>query len=251
MTFFMSVLEMKMNLELTITTSTIRTKVFLQNGFFNPLSAPAHMHKHNFTEIHVFLNGTADIIVDGIPNRIQDGYIIAIPAGCLHELSNCSSELLHSAFQIEESIGELKTISLPPNTIALFFDEIEKSKKTQSFTKVSAFISLFCCDLYPEHQIKANAVKDYSFIINEFFFNDYSSDITLSTLADLLHLSEKQTERLVIKTMGCTFKKALTNIRTSTADHLIKTTDMSLTEVAEYVGYRSYSGFWKAYTKHT
>jgi AraC-like DNA-binding protein len=34
------------------------------------------------------------------------------------------------------------------------------------------------------------------------------------------------------------------------AKHLIATTDMSLGEVADYVGYRSYAGFWKAMKKY-
>jgi len=44
-----------------------------------------------------------------------------------------------------------------------------------------------------------------------------------------------------------TFKKMLIHTRMTTARHMENTTDLPLSKIAEYVGYSSYSGFWKAY----
>ena len=45
------------------------------------------------------------------------------------------------------------------------------------------------------------------------------------------------------------FSEELTARRMLAADHLIKDGRLSLAEVAETVGYQTYSGFWKAYKK--
>lgn len=39
-------------------------------------------------------------------------------------------------------------------------------------------------------------------------------------------------------------------MRMKMADQLLSHTDMSMTRVAQYVGYNTYAGFWKAYTKY-
>ena len=45
-------------------------------------------------------------------------------------------------------------------------------------------------------------------------------------------------------------KMHVVEMRMNTAEHLHKTTDMSLTEISQYVGYKSYNGFWKAMKKY-
>ena len=240
-----------MNRELTVTLGAATTTVFLQNGFYATAVPSTHMHRHNYTEIHIISGGEAEVVIDNCTKRLSDGNVLAIPSGRLHVVTLKDEAARHTAFQIEMPVTRERIQKVSPQIVETFFEEINNCQSTDDYTNISAFISLLCGSLFPEHRVTARTVKDASFIITEFFSNNYGSDVTLCTLAELLHLSEKQTERLVIKTMGCTFKKALTNVRISTADHLIKTTDMSLAEVAEYVGYHSYSGFWKAYTKRT
>ena len=80
--------------------------------------------------------------------------------------------------------------------------------------------------------------------------HSHFNDVHLCDLARYLHLSERQSERAVIEYTGKTFRDALVEMRMNTAEHLHKTTDMSLTEISQYVGYKSYNGFWKAMKKY-
>ena len=41
----------------------------------------------------------------------------------------------------------------------------------------------------------------------------------------------------------------ISSTRVMIAKQLLRSSDMSLSEIAEYVGYRSYAGFWKAMKK--
>ena len=80
-----------------------------------------------------------------------------------------------------------------------------------------------------------------------FFSRRYAEPVTVADLAEVLMLSEKQTEREVRRRTGLPFRRTLLHFRMSAADSLLSSTACSKNEIAERVGYRSYSGFWKAY----
>ena len=86
--------------------------------------------------------------------------------------------------------------------------------------------------------------------IREFFSLHYNKSIQLSDLAKELHLSNMQTQRIVKKYTDKTFGENLLIQRMTIAENLMETSDMSLLEISEYVGYHSYCGFWKAYKKY-
>ena len=72
------------------------------------------------------------------------------------------------------------------------------------------------------------------------------ADATLSDLAKALCLSEKQTERVVLKHTGKNFRRNITKKRIEVAKALLEKNELSKKEIAEYVGYNSYGGFFKA-----
>ena len=104
--------------------------------------------------------------------------------------------------------------------------------------------------LFPELSAPVTPMMDTAFIIHEFFSRGYNLDLRLSDLAELLHLSEKQTARLVEIHTGKTFKQALIAQRMNNARHLIALGEMSFAEIGEQLGYQSYAGFYKAYFKY-
>ena len=91
------------------------------------------------------------------------------------------------------------------------------------------------------------SVRDKKLIIEDFFENNYNKEVTLSDLAEELELSNVQTERQIAKYLGTTFRKAIAEKRIEAAKHILATEKITLAEVAERVGYRSYCGFWKAF----
>lgn len=238
-----------MNYELSVNLGNRTTTAFLQQGFYSCKVSTAHMHKHSYTELHIVLNGSINFYINGRVHKVKSSNVIAIPAGYVHECISHDSDVLHTAFQISEPVSDITVRPIPPEIAKLLFQKIS-SFSNDDYTCISMLMSLICTDLYPKAKISAREVENGSFIIGEFFSNNYSADITLKSLAKELHLSEKQTERLVVKCMGCNFKKALTTVRMNTAEQLIAEGKLPLSEIAEYVGYRSYSGFWKAYQKY-
>ena len=104
--------------------------------------------------------------------------------------------------------------------------------------------------LFTEEPVAVDKIEDYAFIIEEFLKVNYARDVKLSDLAAELNLSETHTERLVKKYTGNTFRQELAEIRIKMAQMLLSSTDMTMAEISEYVGYNSYSGFYKAYKKN-
>lgn len=224
-------------------------RAFLQNGFYNT-STPSSIHKHNYTEIHIISGGASIFTVGENEYSVGNGGILVIPPRTYHCCQGVENECRHSAFQVDLETDAPKIYSLAPGTISDFFKEILKAHEDGNHTMVSAYISLICSHFKKETSEESTTAVDYGFSIHEFFSENYNADVRLSDLAEHLHLSERQSERLVIEHTGRTFRDELTSIRMDMARHLLSTTDMSLTEVADYVGYRSYAGFWKAMKKY-
>ena len=217
------------------------------NGFLSSGNTSAsNLHKHNFSEIHFVTGGNATFIVGESSTELEDGSIMIIPQGEFHCCTNKDENARHNAFQVDFNIGKVQKAHMGSEIISRFFDEIEILKTSGDYTKVSSYINLFCSHLCDIEKTSSSTVSDYGFIIQEFISMNYNKRIRLCDLASELHLSERQTERLVKLHTGSSFKEEVQKIRIKVASALMQSTDMSLSEIAEYVGYESYAGFWKA-----
>ena len=83
-------------------------------------------------------------------------------------------------------------------------------------------------------------------IIEDAFFYRHRT-LTLSDLAGLLNLSQRQTQRLLKESFGKTFSQKLTDARMAAASQLLSGTDLSVTEIAERSGYSSIEHFSAAF----
>lgn len=225
-------------------------KVFLQDGFYKCISSIKILHKHNYPEIHIISGGSASFNVSNETITVKDGEMLVIPKGIFHSWVNQSHDTLHSALQIDIQIDAPTVITADSAVIRGMFNEIEKCNESKDHSVIATYIPLLCSYLKKANDRNASRIVDYGMIIESFFSTCYNRPINLCDLADRLHLSERQTERLVKEHTGNTFKQELASTRITIAKHLLDTTDMSLSDVAQYVGYQSYAGFWKAMKKY-
>lgn len=235
--------------ELTLTLGNTAATVFLQDGFYTLDTLSQNLHRHTYTEFHAISGGEVQFLIGKEIYQFQDGDIFAIPPNTLHMCLSYAEGVRHTAFQTDAIVPSFTWYNSRPGLMDAFMDAILICSKNPDHTKVAAFISLLCGDFYPDRRIHIQGSQDLAFLIHEFFSHNYREDVSLSDLAQQLHFSEKHTARLVLKYTDRTFTQALTSQRMTIARHLAATTDMSLGEIACYVGYRSYSGFWKAYKK--
>ena len=86
--------------------------------------------------------------------------------------------------------------------------------------------------------------------MEEAFLNEYRT-ITLKRLARRIHLSPRQTERLIRQYYNSTFLKKRTEARIGAASVLLKTTELLVGEIAEMTGYSSSEHFSYAFKTYT
>ena len=238
--------------ELPIKNPAGEFSAFLQEGFYENLGCGT-FHNHNYAEVHLILDGTAVFVIGGEIYEIEGGRMLVIPKKTLHACTRQDEETRHTAFQInyipDREMHSAEIYPVDVEILRCFFEKIKQCRETNDHTELAVLMSLFCCHLFGKVRMEPNSVLDYGFAIHEFFLHRYHEDICLCDLAETLHLSQRQTERLVTAHMGKSFRETLAATRVMIAKQLSLSTELSMHEIAEYVGYRSYAGFWKAMKK--
>ena len=79
--------------------------------------------------------------------------------------------------------------------------------------------------------------------------SEYASDISLSSISKKFGYTEDHITRIFKKEFGTTPHAHLINVRLEHAKWLIENTDLSIGRVANAVGYRDFSAFWRAFRK--
>lgn len=91
----------------------------------------------------------------------------------------------------------------------------------------------------------------YIDLLDEFFTHLPLEKNTLPDLADRLHMSVSQTQRLVKSHYGISFQQKLIQAKIQKSKRLMTGTKLSLEEIAQKVGYRSYNAFFEAFLSQT
>jgi AraC-like DNA-binding protein len=76
------------------------------------------------------------------------------------------------------------------------------------------------------------------------------ADCCLSTIADAVHLSPSHLERLVVRATARTFKQHLDDRRLAHADHLLRTSFLTVKEVANACGFTNAATFERNFKRH-
>ena len=224
----------------------MRIEAFVYGGFFGKCPASSLMHCHRTVEVHITERGECSLYIDGTEYSSSAGMVIAIPAGVKHMLKIDSTTAVHHVLCVNYPLEQVTMSKIIPEIIVELGEYIRAYNETQNFYPIAAYLSFICKDLF-DPTCKLTAVTNRDFMILEFFENKYNMDVKLSDLAAKLNVCPKQCSRLVQKCMNASFTDTLTKYRLEAAEQLMRS-DPSLTvsEIAQMVGYNSYSGLWKS-----
>ena len=173
-------------------------KAFLQDGFYVSPKTDTSLHKHNYAEVHLLGEGRAEFLIDNQHITVNGPAILTIPSPMMHCCTYQDEALLHTAFQTDCQAEELRTYPIDNGIVKAFFEEIQLCRLTGNYSTVAFYIPLFCNFYHKEHHT-VTEIKDYNFLISEFFILNYDKDVYLSDLAEQLHISERHAERLVLQ----------------------------------------------------
>lgn len=141
------------------------------------------------------------------------------------------------------------------------FDELA-NKHTGYVTEVTALLNQLIIHIIRNYESKQETSCHFDtvtpetsqlLIVDECFIYEYQT-LTLDRLASRLGISPRQTERLLKKQYGLTFTQKRTQARMAVAISLLKDNTLSLSDIAEKLGYSSVghfsSAFYKTYGYH-
>lgn len=239
-------------------------------GLFSEESMDARPYKHFFTEFHYIFQGSEVLTFPHhdrklelsagqiciIRREIYHGVVTSpdIKRFCFNITGDLFPEIamarvIDSAF-IRQIMNHYLKVEPTGNRLGVMLLDIifelleivkQSSRKKQQKEQPSG----------KESRDKEQRVRqEPSWIIEEYLLQHFRDPEGLAGLAAQLYLSERQTRNLVKKYYGQEYKTLIIKQRMEFADMLLGDTTRSLEEIAEEVGYRSYSGFYQAYTKY-
>lgn len=84
----------------------------------------------------------------------------------------------------------------------------------------------------------------------EYLVNNYfRRPVTTQQIADMLYISPRQLARIIQKQYGTTLHELMMQKRTATAEQLLRTTDLTVDEIAHTVGFGSRAGLYREFTR--
>ncbi len=243
-----------------IQVGTATLSVHLDNRFGKEgdYTAEARMGSEHFhTQYELFfVPGRLAISVEGEERLLTSGVL------CLPPFTHHAVRLRENVFTLRITVKEgeaappplLQTVgvlllsdfaaSLLPR-LALANHKASKAAESE----IDSLLFLLFLDLYEENvarpgMIKTEQIDDYCAIIDHYVHIRYGEPVTLKTLADALHLSTKQTSRIISSRYHTTLNALLKEKRLAVAAELLRSGELSVGEIARRVFGHSESYFF-------
>ena len=223
-------------------------KLFLQPGFFCATKYAAVPHLHKYCELHCVIRGEGEYSVGNERISISRGSVVVIPGGVFHGYLSRSDDLKLCRFQVAGLKSGLRLVQVNEGLLDALGAAVERYTPDADFTEVGAYIGAVLAAVGERANSVPKQITDREFLTHE-FFTDCSRDMNISELSRVLNLSSKQAQRTIKRVTGLSFRDELAYRRITAARELLKDDSVSLAEAGERVGYKTYSGFWRAYTK--
>lgn len=277
------------DLDIKVQLGSLRFDFFFNENIHSLPIPRAEKHNHSAIELQFFEEGSGKLLVENREHELLDRTIHVIGQYIYHSSYPDSRTpgkraTLRFAFHEAESMGDhfpseeldqMKTrlsditylqLSDPLQT-ALFF-QILAHLRTEimtpaigSYTKITSL----CAELLVElvrcmdgeiekpctYTLPYRDKNDQWDIPIDSFFTNYKENLTLDMLAQSLHLSTRQTNRLLKKHFNASFKQKLQETRIEAAKDLLRTSRHSLEYIADHVGYTSTQYFCQLFFRMT
>jgi len=266
---------MKKDRDSETTTVTLHgEKVFLMvsNGFLDHQSERTRWknraHSHHVYEVHMLVRGESLLCIEGQRITLKEGQAVLLapeqfhefhaPAGTFERLSfffipdetsvSMRSVLQNKVkgFQIFEASEEMLFIgrSMPQYwTKAMpYRHEKRKAQLTNLFIDIC-----WALDFITKEPWAGNTDSSRMLLCDDFFSD--TAGRSAKQLADILQMSERQLNRCLMEFYGMSFQQKLVQSRMERASLLLRTTDKTVSQIAEDVGYDAESGLYKEFRK--
>lgn len=222
-------------------------------------------HCHADYELHMILQGSCSVDVEGTVFTLHAGQGIFILPDKFHKPLSHSSDLDRLVIDLFPTSGCLVSdpdvpcvvLDLPPATAFLANQLLDEDTAPGSFhqkmvhcllTQLAIHLLrlLGTADAETDTAVNSDLRVD---IIDSFFVNHLSEHVTKLDLCSNLHLSPRQLHRFLEKRYGMSFREKLISTRMTHAGWLLRSTEQSVPEIAHQAGYSSVPAFTRSFVR--
>lgn len=241
-------------------------------------------HIHDWIEISYMYSGSCTQFISGKAYEMKTGQLLLTAPDTVHTIEPLSENdilILVAIGKKNLTTNFYNRFSSSGIVSRFFMNAFEKSSDHNSFylfqsensQRLRVFMEEFLCEYYDRSFSSLDILNDlFSLIISELVnvidytsgnnSNGHSNDNVLSILhfieanyrnislqdaADKFYLNPNYLSNLLKKRTGYSFNQLVTQQKLSSAERLLKSTDMSVTDVANFVGYQNISYFYRIF----
>lgn len=248
--------------------------------FFSEPNSIAHqqnlgttMHAHKFYELFHVLKGNITIYTDAGNVNLREGDTVIVSPNLMHTTQfapnslrvcmtftikknkNHSQVNYYEAFQNILSNPYMHTNGVsdqPFKRLAYYFRSKHQERDELIISCLREIIVLIKMAQGSRNSISAmsadtNSLRTY--IIDDYFTTNYQNG-SLIKLAELLHLSPQQTQRIIKKMYSQSFSEKMIQSKMNYAKTMLLDSSLSVAQIALNCGYNSTNGFFVAFKKH-
>lgn len=245
-------------------------------------------HNHSSYELHYAARGSCTLSLSEREHLFSAGHVALVPPGTYHQIRQMSEDFekmdmifdLAVSGPLDAGAGETRVLRAFQEFRMLALDELSPhSSLKQDLEQVRLLVqqydedpflfrerlracsALLLLDLYAAlntgvHVPLQTAVvsKSVNTTIDEFFSFNYNGARSSAELADRLHVGVRHLNRILQQTYGMSYREKLNEVRLVVAKNFLTTTQKSIAEISELLGYSSaanFSAFIKSKTGRT
>ena len=223
-------------------------------------------HNHASYELHIILEGQCALFINNAELPLTAGQGVIIAPEVYHGPNGVSEEFhrFSVAFYPAENllpVGDFLLFQTDENMRCICAGILQELRQPESLfhkellaNQFGQLILTVLRSVKENPQIQsapdAKQLEDIT-IIDRFFVTIPPKERSKENLSKLLNCSQRQALRKIYALYGMSFQNKLTLSRIETAQHLLRTTEDSLDEICESVGYADPAAFYKAFKRHT
>lgn len=233
---------------------------------------PLHRHEHNM-ELLFIADGQSDYEIDGKSYRARAGDIVLFHPNVWHEEHSLSD---HPFTFYYVGFHSLQIKGLPPNwlteaeeapifsalarydRIKSLFDQLMDEADAGwngSLSGVQSLLELLLLEVHRTLRMPMARKRSFAHVaiaqIRRIMEERYYESLTIRELADAVYTSPSYVSHLFREHVGESPIQFLIRLRVSAAKRYLSTTDLSLEQIAERVGYGSPTSFQNVFKKTT
>jgi len=248
---------------------------------------PAMFHQHNFFEIACVLKGNCRNYVLNQTIDMLEGDICIIAPNTRHAISVFSDDSLVLNILVRTSTFEKTFLNLLSekdilsdffirtlyqskempylifrtghdseitNSIESLFNEIKHNRRYKK-RMVNSILNLFFIILLRNHDKDVmiptldKSCTDENFLFMLHYMQENYKTITLKHLSEFFNYSERHVQRIIKATTGMNFSEHIQKLKMNHAVELLEKGDVSVSDIAEQLGYSDVSNFRQIFKK--